>query len=295
MKDNIELPVSVTKYLNSLKYERKLSINTIESYTSNLKKYVSFIAKDPISATSDDVLKYLKSEYVMKDTTIAHYFTAIHNYYRFLVENNYLKENPCESLYMPKVSTNIPKFLTYEEVDRLLDVPLNTPYDYRTKAMFELLYATGIRISELINLRFSNLDLNNDLIRVEGKGSKERVVPINETSKKYLLLYLNDYRNLLIKPNKINDYIFLNNLGTKISRVGVFKLIKSEAIRANIKKDVSPHVFRHSFATHLLNNGANLRVIQELLGHSSISTTQVYTHVTDSHLRSEYNDTHPRS
>ena len=161
--------------------------------------------------------------------------------------------------------------------------------------MLELLYATGMRISELLSLRFTNVSLSENLVRVEGKGSKERIIPFNEISKKYLKLYIEEYRGHLIKKGKNYEELFLNNRGTPITRQGFFKILKTICLHAGIKKDVSPHTLRHSFATHLLSNGADLRVIQELLGHSDITTTQIYTHVTKEHEKEEYLKSHPRS
>lgn len=295
MKEN-KLPEYMQKYIDTLQYERKLSKNTILSYQDNLKTFWEYIApKDPLKVTKEDIEKFLKFEQEKKVTTKAHYFTVLQNFYLFCLEEGYTKINPCETIHMPKLPDKLPNYLTYEEVDRLLDMPLKTDYDYRTKAMLELLYATGMRVSELLSLRFSNIDLENTIVRVEGKGSKERIIPFNDTSKKYLELYLNFYRPKLIKPGKNYEELFLNNRGTPITRQGLFKLLKQLCKELGIKKNVSPHILRHSFATHLLNAGADLRVIQEFLGHSSISTTQIYTHVSKEHIKTEYTESHPRS
>ena len=295
MKEN-KLPEYMQKYIDTLQYERKLSKNTILSYQDNLKTFWEYIApKDPLKVTKEDIEKFLKFEQEKKVTTKAHYFTVLQNFYLFCLEEGYTKINPCETIHMPKLPDKLPNYLTYEEVDRLLDMPLKTDYDYRTKAMLELLYATGMRVSELLSLRFSNIDSVNTIVRVEGKGSKERIIPFNDTSKKYLELYLNFYRPKLIKPGKNYEELFLNNRGTPMTRQGLFKLLKQLCKELGIKKNVSPHILRHSFATHLLNAGADLRVIQEFLGHSSISTTQIYTHVSKEHIKTEYIESHPRS
>ena len=295
MKEN-KLPEYMQKYIDTLQYERKLSKNTILSYQDNLKTFWEYIApKDPLKVTKEDIEKFLKFEQEKKVTTKAHYFTVLQNFYLFCLYEGYTKINPCETIHMPKLPDKLPNYLTYEEVDRLLDMPLKTDYDYRTKAMLELLYATGMRVSELLSLRFSNIDLENTIVRVEGKGSKERIIPFNDTSKKYLELYLNFYRPKLIKPGKNYEELFLNNRGTPMTRQGLFKLLKQLCKELGIKKNVSPHILRHSFATHLLNAGADLRVIQEFLGHSSISTTQIYTHVSKEHIKTEYIESHPRS
>jgi integrase/recombinase XerD len=211
-----------------------------------------------------------------------------------LIRENISSINPLENIKQPKIEKKLPSYLTVSEIDKLLDIPLNNAYDYRNKAMLELLYATGIRISELINLRISDIDFDNDFIRIVGKGNKERIVPFNDISKDYLLKYIEDYRKVLLKK-KDSEYLFINNLSRQISRQGFFKILKEICSKQGINKNVSPHILRHSFATHLLNNGADLRIIQELLGHSDLSTTQIYTEVLNEKLKNDYNESHPRA
>ena len=286
-------------FLNHLKYEKKLSKNTIISYQKELDEFNNFFKKkNLLELNTQDInnfLKYLDNDKGVIDRTKAHYLTVLNNFYTFCLKEEYITNNPCEAIWQPKIEKKLPQVLTYEETDKLLDINITNAYTARTKAMLETLYATGIRVSELISLKFNHIDLFNDVIKVEGKGSKERIVPINQTAKKYLEIYLNNYRSSLLKKGKSCDYIFLNNLGLGISRQGFFKIIKQRAKEVNINKDISPHTLRHSFATHLLANGANLRVIQELLGHSDISTTQLYTHLTNEQLKQEYNEAHPRA
>lgn len=285
-------------FLDYIKFEKKLSPNTLISYQKELMIFKEYFKnKNILTLTEPDLTNFLNylDKQNFSSRTKAHYITVINNFYLFCLREDYLKNNPCEALYLPKLEKTLPKVLTYEEVDKILNIPLNNAYDYRTKAMLELLYATGMRISELISLKFQHLDLFNDVIRVEGKGSKERIIPINETAKKYLTIYLNDYRHQLVKKGKTCDYVFLNNRGLGITRQGFFKLLKQISAKANINKEISPHTLRHSFATHLLANGADLRVIQELLGHSDISTTQIYTHVTNEKAKNIYHNTHPRA
>lgn len=285
----------IEKYLNELEFTRKLSKNTILSYKDNLTNFYNYFKNaDILTLKKSDIIKYLESLDNLKDTSLAHYFTVINNFYNFCLENDYLNNNPCEDIHLPKLRKKLPVYLTYEEIDKLLDMKLETPYDYRTKAMLELLYASGIRISELISLRFSNIDFENSIIRVEGKGNKERLVPYNDTSSKYLNLYLNVYRPLLAKKGKTYEELFLNNRGTPISRQGVFKILKALCKTSGIEKNISPHTLRHSFATHLLNNGADLRVIQELLGHEDIETTEIYTHITNKEEKESYDSFKPR-
>jgi len=289
MKQEEYLPTEIIRYLDYLQYERKLSANTIASYRNDLHQFWHILQQPNVyTITEDDIKSFFKSIDEANVTTKAHYLTVIQSFYLFSIENNFTSYNPCERFKMPKLPQKIPNYLTYEEVDKLLNIPLCTVYDYRTKAMLELLYATGMRVSELLSLRFTNVDFQNDMVIVEGKGSKTRMVPFNETSEYYLKLYLNDYRSELVKKGKNYEELFLNNRGTPMTRQGFFKLLKKLCISQNIKKEISPHVLRHSFATHLLNAGADLRVIQELLGHSDISTTQIYTHVSKEHAKEEY-------
>lgn len=286
----------IEKYIDYLKYEKKLSENTINSYKNDLDCFKDFFKKDITKINLDDMHKYLDhlNKENKKATTVAHNITVINSFYSFLINENIIATNPCTNIISPKLAKKLPNYLTEEEVDKLLNIPLKTAYDYRNKAMLELLYATGIRVSELINLKFVNLELQDDFIRVMGKGSKERIIPMSNISKKYLIEYIEIYRKTLLK-SKDSEYLFINNQGNVISRVGFFKIIKKLCLENNISKNVSPHILRHSFATHLLAHGADLRVIQELLGHSDISTTQIYAHLINDKLKKDYEDFHPHS
>ncbi len=286
----------IEKYIDYLKYEKKLSENTINSYKNDLDCFKDFFKKDLTKINLDDMHKYLDhlNKENKKATTVAHNITVINSFYSFLINENIIATNPCTNIISPKLAKKLPNYLTEEEVDKLLNIPLKTAYDYRNKAMLELLYATGIRVSELINLKFVNLELQDDFIRVMGKGSKERIIPMSNISKKYLIEYIEIYRKTLLK-SKDSEYLFINNQGNVISRVGFFKIIKKLCLKNNISKNVSPHILRHSFATHLLAHGADLRVIQELLGHSDISTTQIYAHLINDKLKKDYEEFHPHS
>ena len=284
----------INKYIDYLKYERKLSNNTIISYEQDLKDLYTFFKDNLIKASYDDLVKYINSFTNLKARSIAHHITVINSFYEFLLNNEYISANPCENITSPKLAKKLPNYLTIEEINKLLDITLDTPYDYRNKAMLELIYATGLRISELINLRFSDISLDTATIRVVGKGSKERMVIINNSAEKYLKIYINDYRHQIL-GNRQSDYLFISNAKKPITRQGFFKIVKKECEKKNIKKDVSPHVLRHSFATHLLANGADIRVIQELLGHSNIATTEIYTHIIDEKVKKDYEKNHPRS
>lgn len=282
------------KYLDSLRFERKLSKNTIASYQDNLNRFEEFITPKNIKELKrEDIENYLKFNDNMAEKSRAHYLTVVKNLYQFLVGEDLIDYNPCETIKSPKISKKLPNYLTEDEIERLLDIPLNTPFDYRNKAMLELLYATGIRVSELVNLKLSNIHLEEDFIRVMGKGSKERISPISSIAEKYIRIYIEEYRNKLLKK-KDSEYLFINNFGSPISRQGFFKNLKQIAKIQGIEKEISPHTLRHSYATHLLSHGADLRIIQELLGHSDISTTEIYTHLLNEKLKSDY-EKHPRA
>ena len=283
----------INKYLDYLKYERKLSQNTYESYQYNLDKFNKFMEKkDLLNLSTDEIRDFLYDDGVTAKTR-AHYLTVINSFYNFLYENNYVDKVPTSTIKLPKLEKKLPEYLTIEEVDKLLNINPVKPYDYRNVAMLETLYATGLRVSELVNLELSNIDFDDCTIRVLGKGSKERIVPMNDSAKNALKVYLSEYRDYLLK-DKDSSYVFINNFGKKISRQGFFKILKKICGENGIDKHVSPHTLRHSFATHLLNNGADLRVIQELLGHSNITTTEIYSHVSNKKVRSDY-EYHPRN
>ena len=188
----------------------------------------------------------------------------------------------------------MPRVLSEEEVNKLLDIELKDAYSYRNKAMLELMYSSGLRVSELLNLELNNIDLNMNLVRIFGKGNKERIVPIDDIATKYLYEYINIYRNTLLK-NKVSNLLFLNSRGERLSRQGFFKILREISLEKGIKRDISPHTLRHSFATHLLNHGADLRSIQTMLGHENIETTQIYTHVSNNYIKENYDEAHPRS
>ena len=283
----------IEKYMSYLEYERKLSNNTIKSYLNDLKDFDMYFNGDLLNLSYDNIKKYINTLQDKTSTTISHYLTVINSFYEFLISEELIISNPCENIATPKVNKKLPNYLTEEEVSKLLDVDLITPYDFRNKAMLELLYATGLRITELCNLKLSDVDVNNCFIRVFGKGKKERIVPVTDLALKHLITYVEDYRNLILK-DKDSEYLFISNSLRNISRQGFFKIIKKECKRVGIEKNVSPHILRHSFATHLLKHGADLRIIQELLGHEDITTTQVYAHLVNEKLKSDY-EYHPRN
>jgi integrase/recombinase XerD len=286
MKEDIKLDKDIELYLNFLLYERKLSKNTYESYRYNLIKIAKFFNDNITYLSEDDIRNYLyKSDESAK--TNAHYLTVLKSFYDYMLDIGKIKVNPCDNIQAPKLPKNLPKFLTIEEVDKLLDINTQKPIDYRNKAMLELLYATGMRISELLNLELSNINIMDATVKVMGKGSKERIIPISDITIKYLEEYINTYRSFILKNNESN-YVFVNYNGSKMSRQGFFKILKQICDKSGIDKEISPHVLRHSFATHLLNNGADLRIIQELLGHENITTTEIYSHISNEKIKEDY-------
>ena len=289
------------EYLSVLKLERNLSENTIASYKNDLTSLIHFLEEKNINDFSDitvsqltDFFKALTS-YGLLNTSTARYFSSIKNFFMYLYSNGYLRDNPVERLSAPKLSKSLPVVLTVEEVDSILSGPIvNTKLGLRDKALLELLYACGTRVTELINLKVSDLFFKDEVIRVFGKGSKERVVPIGSSAIHWVNEYLLKSRPLLEKKSKSENILFLNNRSTKLSRMGIWKIIDKYAKEAGIKKEVHPHTFRHSFATHLLEGGADLRAVQEMLGHADISTTQIYTHIDRDYIKQVHKEFHPR-
>ena len=285
----------IIEFLRYLLIDKGYSNNTIESYKRDLEKFLAFNKNKNIdNITNDDLKKYIKylKEENLNEKSIARNISSLKSFYKFLVISKYINNNPSDALFSPKVKKSLPNTLTEDEVLKLLDIELTNNFSYRNKAMLELMYATGLRVSELINLKLHDVDLTQDIIRTFGKGSKERVIPIGDYAKEYLKKYIYEYRVSMLKTES-SEYLFLNNHGKQMTRQGFFKIIKKIAKEKGINKEFSPHTIRHSFASHLLKYGADLRTIQELLGHSDISTTQIYTHITNEELKKNYNDFHP--
>lgn len=287
----------IKEYIDYVKYERKLSKATSDNYFYDLKKFCSFLEENKINSFKDvnqkTVEQYIISIHDMNPKSISRNITSINNLFIFLLKEKRLKSNPCEFIDRPKLKKSLPDTLSIEEVNTLLNISLKTKYDYRNKAMLEILYGSGLRISELISLTLRDVDMENDIIRCTGKGSKERIVPINDYEKHFLRLYLEVRSLFLIKGD--NDYLFLNNHGKQMTRQGFWKNLKKVLFEKGINKNVTPHTLRHSFATHMLSGGADLRSIQVLLGHSDISTTKIYTHISREKVRSDYEEYHPRN
>lgn len=291
------MKIDVEEYIDHIKYERKLSNETSKNYKYDLDKFVSFLEKEKVNSFKDVnqriIEKYLKEISDMNPRSISRNITSINNLFIFLLKEKKVKKNPCEFIDRPKLKKSLPDTLSFEEVSTILDIPLSNKYDYRNKAMLEILYGSGLRVGELINLTLRDVDMENDIIRCFGKGSKERIVPINDYEKYFLKEYLEKRSLFLINGN--NDYLFLNNHGKKMTRQGFQKNLKKILFEKGIKKNVTPHTLRHSFASHMLKGGADLRSLQMLLGHSDISTTKIYTHITNEKVRHDYEKYHPRN
>ena len=285
----------IDEFLRYLLIDKGYSNNTIESYKRDLVKFLEYNKNKSIKEiTNNDLkgyIKYLNQEN-LNEKSISRNISSLKSFYKFLVIAKRISNNPSEVLFTPKIKKNLPHILTEEEIFKLLDIDLKDNYSYRNKAMLELLYGTGLRVSELVNLKLENINLNEDIVRTFGKGNKERIIPIGEFAAESLNEYINKHRSSMLKKYN-NEYLFLNNHGNKMTRQGFFKIIKSLAEEKGIDKPLSPHTLRHSFASHLLKYGADLRTIQELLGHSDISTTQIYTHISNEELKENYKEFHP--
>ena len=288
---------AINEFINYCIFEKGLSDSTKKSYLNDLNIYIDYLNAKKIynveDITSNNIKDFLK-ERNDKDniSTIAHNLTVIKNFHKYLVKANYCKKDASFYIERPKLKKTLPKTMSDEDITLLLDIKLSTTFDYRNKAMLELMYGCGLRVSEIVSLLVNDIDFINCILRVKGKGSKERIIPLGEYSIYYLSLYL-EKRHLLLKKNRC-DYLFLNNHGNKMTRQGFFKTLKKLLQDKNLDTNISPHTLRHSFATHLLNHGADLRSIQEMLGHSDISTTRIYTHVDLEKVSNDYENYHPR-
>ena len=287
---------------NYLKLECQLSENTIEAYLRDLKKLNEFLNISSYSETIKDIkesdildfLNYLNENFSIASASQARIISSIKQFYSFLIFENEIEQNPAELIEAPKLSRKLPDVLSFEEIENILNnIDLSHEGGVRNRALLETLYSSGLRVSELINLKISAVDFNLSLIKVIGKGNKERLIPIGKDALKYIKMYKDSYRNQHELNNINADILFLNLRGKPISRIAIFQIIQDLCEKTGIKKSVSPHTFRHSFATHLLENGADLRSIQEMLGHASITTTEIYTHVESVLLKQTLELFHP--
>ena len=290
-----------SKYFDFLKLERQVAQNTLVSYEFDLAGYQDFLDRTGIiragQITEEDVSKFIQTLHQrnLAPPTIARMLSAIRGFHRFLLSEEESKDDPTENIDSMKRARNLPGVLSVAEVERILGQPdIKKALGIRDRAILETLYATGMRVSELINLKQSNLLFEEELVLVFGKGSKERLVPIGTSARHWIDRYQKNARPHYAKRGKSFDALFLNSHGTKMSRQSIWNIIHTYALRADITKEVHPHTFRHSFATHLLEGGADLRAVQEMLGHSDISTTQIYTHIDREYLKEVHKTFHPR-
>ncbi len=295
-----------TPYLKGFKsylqLERSLSANTLEAYLHDLEKLVQFFDSrqvhiQPEQVRHEELIQFIQwiSELGMTARTQARVLSGIKAFYKYLLMENQLQDDPTALIEGPRIGKKLPDFLSVEEINQLLAaIDLSLPEGQRNRAMLETLYSCGLRVSELVSLQLSQCFFETGFVKVTGKGNKERLIPIGSTAQKQIQLYLSGYRcHLDIRPGH-EDFVFLNRLGKKLSRVMVFTIIKGLCVKSGVRSSISPHTFRHSFATHLVEGGADLRAVQEMLGHSSITTTEIYTHLDKDYLRSAILRYHPR-
>lgn len=295
-------------FTDYLRVEKSLSENTISAYRSDLEKFFSYaedaklisLLRNIREDTVTDFLNYIgstlsKSEKKYSGKSVSRIISSLKSFFRFLESANITVLNPLENIESPRSPRLLPEVLSVEEIELLLSVQdLNKKLELRDKALLETMYASGLRVSEAIGMKISDISYNEGFLRVFGKGSKERIVPVGNTAIKFITEYINKSRTLL-KKSYSHDILFLNFRGNKLSRMGILDIIKKHCNRAGIKKSVHPHTLRHSFATHLLQGGADIRIIQEMLGHSDISTTQIYTHIDKEYLIEVHKTFHPRA
>jgi integrase/recombinase XerD len=294
------MDVYLEAFIDYLKVEKGLVPNSISAYGKDLKKYTRYLKKggrvnyrDVSRKDITDFLFFLRKK--ISPVSIARILSAIKSFHKFLLREKIASRDPSDFIESPKLDKKIPNFLTFEEVTKIIKAPnLKNPQGVRARAILELMYATGLRVSELVGLKTEDINLDVGFIKCKGKGSKERIVPLGRISSHFLQKYIAEARGKLLSK-KTSPYLFLAQGGRPLSRQSVWKMIKKIVGECRIKKEISPHTLRHSFATHLLEGGADLRSVQELLGHSSITTTQIYTHVNQRRLKNIHNQFHPRA
>ncbi len=292
----------ITAFIEYLQYEKGLSVNTRAAYRRDLNKFNTYLLKNsesshPGEISKQQIMAFLSTQMDegAANSTVARSLSSIKTFYKFMVLENHVQNNPTSDLETPKIKRKLPEILTIEEVDKLLQEPkVILPLGLRDRAMLELMYGTGVRVSELLSLQIEDVNTTAGFMRCFGKGRKERIIPVNQTSIDWIQRYLARARNLLVK-NYLERTLFVNANGRPMSRQGFYKILGAYAKKAELGKEVTPHTLRHSFATHLLENGADLRAVQEMLGHADISTTQIYTHLTRSRLMEVYQRYHPRA
>tara|TARA_R110001592_G_scaffold48208_5_gene152102 strand:+ start:3835 stop:4737 length:903 start_codon:yes stop_codon:yes gene_type:complete len=288
-------------YTVYLKLERGLSKNSIQSYSRDIEKLMSYldshsISVNPIQIEKDTILQFIyEIAKVINPRSQARIISGLKSFFNYLIFEDYRKDNPLDLIESPKIGRKLPDTLSENEIDKLIQaIDLGSNEGERNRAMLETLYGCGLRVSELIDLKISDLFFEEDFIKVTGKGNKQRFVPISSVNKKYINIYRNEIRVHVNIQEGFQDILFLNRRGKQLTRAMIFTIVKNLAVSIGLQKNISPHTFRHSFATHLLENGADLRAIQQMLGHESITTTEIYMHVDRSHLAEVMNNFHPR-
>ncbi|NOX65747.1 MAG: site-specific tyrosine recombinase XerD [Chlorobi bacterium] len=289
------------EYLAYLKFEKNLSPRSVESYKSDITKFLSHLNDADISdlnnVRSNDISEYFKilRDLGISSSTSARYLSAIKGFFKYLSSQEYIEKDPAEILSARITERKLPSVLSFIEINKIIEAPdTSNILGIRDRAMLELFYSCGLRVSELINLKISDLYFEDEVIRVLGKGSKQRIIPIGSSAVEWITEYLKKVRPSLERKLKSENIIFLNKRGTKLSRMGIWKIVDRYVKEAGIDKEFHPHTFRHSFATHLLEGGADLRAVQEMLGHADISTTQIYTHIDKDFIKQIHRDYHPR-
>ncbi|UMB54750.1 site-specific tyrosine recombinase XerD [Lutibacter sp. A64] len=292
---------ALTDYITYLKIEKGLAKNSIESYARDVKKLILFLEKNeliytPINIHEDCIQEFIyTTAKTINARSQARLISGIRNFFDYLIFEDYRKDNPTDLIETPKIGLKLPDTLSIEDIDKLINaIDLSEPQGERNRTIIETLYSCGLRVSELVDLQLSDLFFEEGFIRVLGKGNKQRFVPINTQTQKYITNYINDIRVHIDVKKGFEDTVFLNRRGKKLTRVMIFTIVKNLAIKIGLKKKISPHTFRHSFATHLLERGADLRAIQQMLGHESITTTEIYMHLDRSFLKEVVNTFHPR-
>ena len=294
---------ALAEYIIYLKIERGLSANTVTSYKRDIEKYLTFLTEKKITQLDEvsrfEILDFLQTlrQSGAADNSIIRMVSSLRKFHQYLKRESIVSDDRMQLIDTPKKASTLPKAISPQAVEQLLEAPdTTTPLGVRDRTILELMYATGLRISELVNLKLSDMHLTMGFIQTMGKGEKERIIPLGEIASQWLDHYLDGARVYLQDQSaETSEYVFLNSRGKGLSRQGVWKKVKQLALEAGIDQNVTPHTLRHSFATHLLENGADLRMVQELLGHADISTTQIYTHITKTRLKQVYSDYHPRA
>lgn len=301
--NNINFKSQLNSFIDFLRFERYLSQNTIDSYQRDLLLFNNYLESQKIyflDITHENIINFLENLYKnYTESSISRILSSLRVFYKFLLREEVIKFNPFSQIKNPKKPIKIVRVLDVDEVKKFLDnIPHSTFLQLRDKAMFELLYSSGMRVSEIVNLRLNDINYEDRIIRCIGKGNKERLIPIGETSLYYLKAYINSARSKIHKDDKkmkSNDFVFLNKNGQKITRQGFWKILKKYEKKFNFEKNIYPHLFRHSYATHMLQNGADLRLVQELLGHCNISTTEIYTNINKKFIKESFFKNHPRN